>query len=139
MLSLRRIRVAGIALWVTAFGCGSEPATSEAPPRSSQLLSAGWRFLASDAAGAEAPEFDDAAAGWNTVSIPHTWNALDGQDGGGDYYRGPGWYRVRLPQLSLATGERAYLQFEGANTVADVYLNGTHLGQHRGGFSTFRF
>src|SRR5437660_2420894 len=61
------------------------------PVRHHVDLDAGWRFLRSDAPGAEATRFDDAT--WSTVTTPHTWNALDGQDGKNDYYRGIGWYR----------------------------------------------
>src|SRR6185295_9057125 len=38
-----------------------------------------------------------------------------------------------------AAGKRIYLQFDGANIVATVYVNGTMVGTHRGGFSRFRF
>src|ERR1700759_4054723 len=47
-----------------------------------------WRFIREDAPGATEPGFDDAK--WGTVTLPHTWNNLDGQDGGNNYYRGPG-------------------------------------------------
>lgn len=101
----------------------------------------GWRFLRADTPAAETVAFDDTVAGWSDVAVPHTWNALDGQDGGNNYYRGIGWYRRHLTAPAEVTpgGRRAYLQFDGANTVTDVYLNGAHLGQHRGGFAAFRY
>ncbi len=71
------------------------------------------------------------------VALPHTWNALDGQDGGGDYWRGTGTYQICLPDPT--PGKRQYVEFQGANHVATVYCNGTKLGTHKGGFSTFRF
>ena len=73
---------------------------------------------------------------WETVSLPHTWNALDGQDGGADYDRGAYAYTLALPEP--ADGMRQYLQFEGANHIASVYAGGTLLCTHEGGFSTFR-
>ncbi len=73
-----------------------------------------------------------------TVNIPHTWNNLDGQDGGNDYYRGSCWYYKRLGKIEVAADEVAYLEFEGVNSIADVYINGQHLVHHNGGFSTFR-
>jgi beta-galactosidase len=106
-------------------------------PRSDTLLDEGWRFLRADAAGAEAPSFDDSA--WQNTVVPHTYNALDGQDGGADYYRGVAWYRRRLEAPPDMAHRRTYLGFDAANTVADVYLNGVLLGSHRGGFSAFRF
>jgi len=119
--------------------CGADDPGAQPPTRVDQTLETGWRFLGSDAGGAEAPQFDDLAAGWSSISVPHTYNALDGQDGGSDYYRGPAWYRLVLPALAARAGRRVYLEFDGANSVADVYVNGVHLGQHQGGFSRFRF
>ncbi len=72
-----------------------------------------------------------------SVALPHTWNALDGQDGGNDYWRGIGTYILDLP--APTAGKRQYIELQGANHVATVYCNGTELGTHRGGFSTFRF
>lgn len=72
-----------------------------------------------------------------SVALPHTWNALDGQDGGNDYWRGIGTYEIDLPNPTK--GRKQYIEFQGANHVATVYCNGRELGTHRGGFSTFRF
>src|SRR5690349_11333530 len=56
-------------------------------------LADGWRFHLSDVQDAEQPDFDDSA--WDAVTLPHTWNAQDGQDGPSTaYYRGIGWYRT---------------------------------------------
>jgi beta-galactosidase len=133
--------IAVSALWIAACG-SSQPRDpngggGEGAPRSDLLLDQGWRFARADAAGAEAPAFDDSA--WENVSVPHTYNALDGEDGGGDYYRGVGWYRLRFDAPSNLTRRRVFLGFDAANTVADVYLNGVLLGSHRGGYSAFRF
>ena len=68
-------------------------------------LATDWRFLRADAAGAEAPAFDDRK--WARVTVPHTWNAKDGQDGGGDYYRGVGWYRRAVTIPKSEAGRRA--------------------------------
>ena len=74
---------------------------------------------------------------WEAISLPHTWNAKDGQDGGNDYYRGTCYYMKKLA-LSECDGEEVYLEFEGANSSADVYVNGTLATHHDGGYSTFR-
>ncbi len=71
------------------------------------------------------------------VSLPHTWNAFDGQDGGNDYWRGIGTYEIELPNPTR--GRKQYIEFQGANHVATVYCNGKEMGTHKGGFSTFRF
>ena len=71
------------------------------------------------------------------VALPHTWNALDGQDGGSDYWRGIGTYKIDLPNPT--PGKKQYIEIQGANHVATVYCNGRELGTHKGGFSTFRY
>jgi len=75
---------------------------------------------------------------WNFVNLPHTWNAIDGQDGGGDYYRGVGYYARTVMKQDLPESDRYYLEFRGANSSADVYWNGKHLAHHDGGYSTWR-
>ena len=71
------------------------------------------------------------------ILLPHTWNNLDGQDGGADYWRGIGIYNIDLPNPTKA--KKQYIEINGANHVATVYCNGRELGTHRGGFSTFRY
>lgn len=71
------------------------------------------------------------------VTLPHTWNNLDGQDGGNDYWRGVGTYEIDLPNPTA--GKKQYIEFQGANHAATVYCNGCELGTHKGGFSTFRY
>ena len=97
-------------------------------------LTDGWRFLKHDMPVEAAMQY--AAAG-EAVTLPHTWNAIDGQDGGNDYYRGRCWY-VRELTRSECAGERLFLELNGANHTAEVYLNGTLLGRHEGGYATFR-
>ncbi len=72
------------------------------------------------------------------VSLPHTWNATDGQDGGNDYFRGSCLYVKTLSSKELPEAERHYLEFRGANSSADVYVDGEKLAHHDGGYSTFR-
>ncbi|HJA67100.1 MAG TPA: glycoside hydrolase family 2 protein [Candidatus Mediterraneibacter cottocaccae] len=77
-------------------------------------------------------------ADWQPVTLPHTWNARDGQDGGNDYWRGTAVYARSFRHPDLGNGERAYLEFEGAAMTAEVFLNGSKLTRHEGGYSTFR-
>ncbi len=72
------------------------------------------------------------------VNLPHTWNAIDGQDGGGDFYRGACTYVKTLSAEELPEGERLYLEIQGANASADVYVGGSHLAHHDGGYATWR-
>ena len=75
---------------------------------------------------------------WEQVNLPHTWNAIDGQDGGNDYYRGTCYYAKNLSKVDLPEADRYYLEFRGANASADLYVNGKHLAHHDGGYSTWR-
>lgn len=81
---------------------------------------------------------DPAKAQGEPVTLPHTWNAIDGQDGGNDYHRGTCWYEQELPKPELDGGKRVWLEIKGAAMTAEVYLNGEKLARHEGGYSTFR-
>ncbi len=75
---------------------------------------------------------------WDFVNVPHCWNAIDGQDGDNDYWRGTGWYVKSFMKSELPKAERYYLELRGTNSSADVYLNGKALAHHDGGYSTWR-
>ncbi|MBR2825015.1 MAG: hypothetical protein IKE51_01940 [Solobacterium sp.] len=74
---------------------------------------------------------------YEKIQIPHTWNAIDGQDGGNDYYRGTCYYLKKFHKDCIEYDE-CYLELEGVNASGDVYLNGKHLKHHDGGYSTWR-
>ena len=75
---------------------------------------------------------------WNFVNLPHSWNAIDGQDGNGDYYRGTAYYVKSIEKLDLPEAEKYFLEICGANSSAKVYWNGKFLAEHHGGYSTWR-
>ena len=83
--------------------------------------------------------FTDLSGNKTKLDLPHTWNALDGQDGGDDYKRGTCIYEkeVKAPEYDKET-ELVYLQFHGVNASATVIVNGTEVTTHDGGYSTFR-
>lgn len=94
-----------------------------------------WKFIGSNSlTGAEAVGYNDAA--WATVKVPHTWNTKSDRT-----THSHAWYRTHLQGTSADTagGKRFYLHFGGANANADVYLNGTLLGRHVGGYTAFVF
>lgn len=91
-----------------------------------------WQF----AKNVEIPEI--LPSGWEMVTLPHTWNAQDGQDGGNDYWRGTAMYCKAFKRPELEEHGRAVLEFQGAAMTADVYVNGQKLGHHEGGYSAFR-
>jgi beta-galactosidase len=105
--------------------------------RQSVSLDDGWRFIRRDA-GPEAT----VDSNWQSVTLPHTWNNLDGQNGMAadpglvdGYYRGAAWYERQLPKSGL--GRRVFVRFEAVSIVSDVYVNARHVGQHRGAFAAF--
>lgn len=113
-------------------------------------LKTGWKFaFAKDTnqfKGAEQPTFND--AGWESVSVPHTWNAYDAFDERGIkdsldvsemYKRGLGWYRTTFTIPSIHKSKYIKINFLGANQTADVWLNGKYLGKHKGGYTDFHF
>ena len=104
------------------------------------ILDSGWRFTTNGGISAVGVDVSQ----WQPVQVPHTWNAFDGADGNPykthpSYRRGISWYALKFPSPKTVNGGRTFLRFNGASSVADVYLNGQHLGQHRGAFGAFGF
>ena len=111
------------------------------PPRQSEELVQGWQFQyrdgwAPDSATAE-------PGGWQVVALPHTWNRLgeyrESRTSATDNRQGTGWYRRVIDGRALDPGRRHFAEFDAVGNVADVWLNGRHLGTHRGAFTRFRF
>lgn len=111
-------------------------AAFEPPPtaRKTITINRDWKFNRSDVSGAHDLAFNDGT--WETVHLPHNFD--DVTMSGGNYYRGIGWYRnhFMLDDTSYQN-KRITLYFEGAMTVAEVWINGTKLSTHYGGFSPF--
>jgi beta-galactosidase len=98
-------------------------------------INGGWRYHADGLNLAEKPATPDET--WERVTIPHTWNAADPFDDQPSYRRGIGWYRNHLTLDESLRGKRIYLHFEGANQVADVFVNNAFAGRHSGGYTAF--
>ena len=96
-------------------------------------FNAKWAFTKN---ATEVPSAIDSA--YETVDLPHSWNATDGQDGGNDYHRGTCYYVKSFNKAELPESALYYLEIKGANSSADVYLNGQKLAHHDGGYSTWR-
>ena len=74
-----------------------------------------------------------------TVTLPHTWNAADCADDEPGYWRGVGWYEKTVRVNDDLTGKKVFVRFEGANQEVDLYVNGSHAGNHKGGYTAFVF
>ncbi len=111
------------------------------------LLNSGWlsrRQTSPGAAaepefvGAERPDYDDSS--WEMVHHPHSWDAMpDNPFTTTDHFHGLGWYRRKLEIPADWRGRRVWLEFNGVFQIADVWVNGRHLGQHIGGYTRFQF
>ena len=116
-------------LWafVVAFLCYSSIVFAE---RQDILLNNQWKFRFSHQVqkGTEV-----------RVDLPHTWNAQDALSGKIDYKRGIGNYEKKLLVQSQWKGKRLFLRFEGVNSIANVFINRKHIGEHRGGYGAFVF
>lgn len=96
------------------------------------LINTGWRFFKNCNSIEEMDAIESIK-----VNLPHTWNNLDGQDGGNDYFRGKCFYRKKIA-LTKKENKVYYLEFRGVNAMSEVFVNGVSVAYHEGGFSTFR-
>ena len=110
----------------------------------------GWLFHYGDASGADAAAFSDGA--WRQISVPHDWS-IEGPNppanpfsqsaastGRGGYLpSGIGWYRKHFTLAQVPQGRRVFVEFDGVMADSDVYVNGTHIGNHPYGYTSFRY
>ena len=112
-----------------------------------------WRAL--DASGApypnpdiaaglapSAPEFDDRA--WRALNLPHDWGIegpfrMDLENETGKLpWAGIGWYRKTFTLPASDAGRKLYLDFDGAMSQPQVYVNGALAGEWKYGYNSFR-
>ncbi len=92
-----------------------------------------WKFAPSPGqAGPEKPSYDDSR--WQTVTVPHTWNSKTKTQ-----TCRAAWYRTHFTITNAGTHKESFVCFDGVGTVAEVYVNGAHLGTHRGAYTRFLF
>jgi parallel beta-helix repeat protein len=101
--------------------------------RTKTQLNDTWKFIASNTlTGAEAIDYDDSS--WASVSVSHTWDTVTRVT-----LFTNSWYRTHFTIPPTSAGMSVYVYFEGVFQIADVYVNGQNLGQHRGGYTCFIF
>ena len=104
-----------------------------------------WKFLKDNPSDAQKVDFDDAS--WTSVSCPHTFNDIDTfddlskgrHDGEDNQWRGTVWYRKHFQLPKEDSEKKVFIEFESVRQIADVYINGVHLGQNQTGFIPFGF
>jgi beta-galactosidase/beta-glucuronidase len=130
-------RGAGRAAWLAfglALGLALCPTFSAAATREKSSLNGFWKFQPGDVASAQAPGFDDAR--WQAVGLPHSFSLPYFLSP--DFYVGYGWYRRHLRLAAPIAGRRVALEFEGVFQEAEVFVNGTRVGAHTGGYTGFQ-
>jgi hypothetical protein len=121
---------------LTLFWIGNALATDALRPV--VKLNAQWQFIKDSSSTPAELQQRNPNHQWQAVSIPHTFNANDADDGGG-YYRGAGWYQTDFNLNNIKQQRSYYLQFDGAALHTEVWLNNQKVGQHSGGYTRFRF
>jgi len=101
-------------------------AQDNSSPRLTKSINDNWEFRLDTSKSAE----------WKEVTLPHTWNDNDAFDEEHGYRRAVGWYQKELV-ISPVEGKKYILKFEAVNQVADVYINGEHVRNHKGGYTAF--
>jgi len=127
-----------LALWCVLAGlaAGHALAADDGPRQQWSLSGPDWQFTGAGG-NYTLPDIGSnayTAAAWTPVVVPHVF-----QTRAQFTQTNQGWYRRTLILPTAAVGRHLYLMFEGAATVADVYVNGQHLGQHRGAYTRFVF
>ncbi|GLL08224.1 cellulose binding domain-containing protein [Dactylosporangium matsuzakiense] len=132
----------------------SSPTSSGSPPAAGSRavipFDQGWLFHYGEASGAQAPAFADTA--WRHVDVPHDWS-IEGPNppadpfaqsapstGRGGYLpSGIGWYRKHFSLAATPAGRKVFVEFDGVMANASVYVNGTLIGTHPYGYTSFRY
>ena len=133
------VRAGGLSAVVAAVltaGCLLATAADAQVIRQKVALNDGWGYLENDVATVQAADAVPAAR-WERVTLPHTWNAFDPTDVVPGYRREGSWYRRTLDVTRYPADARFILAFEGANTRAEVFVNGRRAGGHIGGYIGF--
>lgn len=147
LTSIVALLAVAVPVVATPVWARTDPSASvENGPRSSILLSKGWRFDFGEHPGAERPDFDDAK--WTLVDVPHSWNrvgyyltpasATANRPENVNKAQGTGWYRLAFSADDALRSKRTWLEFDAASRIASIWLNGQFLGEHKGGYSRFR-
>ena len=133
-----------ILLILALFTTPAFSALHSTQPREIQSFDSDWRFLQSDAPGAESPTFDDST--WKSVTLPHDWTIAGpveenapSRAAGGFFPTGIGWYRRTLALAKLDPTKRTFIAFDGIMANSDVYCNGELLGHRPYGYVSFNY
>src|SRR4051794_13026451 len=145
----RTVLALSLAIATSGLIAGAQRAQPARPSvRQIVRFDAGWKFHRGGAQYAEQAGFDDVA--WRTVDLPHDWSIEDlpgtaspfdrdavGQVSTGFTTGGTGWYRKSFTLPESAKGKRLVIQFDGVYMNPEIWINGTSLGSHPYGYTSF--
>jgi len=150
-----------LILLLFAMSCNNLSNRDQDSPRQTLILKKGWSFQKGSFPDAIQPEFDDSH--WQQVDVPHDWaiygpfdKEIDKQviaitqnqeteatektgRTGALPYTGEGWYRKTFSIPDYTPGKNVILQFEGAMSEPEVFLNGEKIGEWKYGYAYFYF
>lgn len=92
-----------------------------------------WTYQRGDFPGAERAAYDDSR--WEHIGLPHSFSIPYFMSS--EFYTGYGWYRKTLPLSREDLRKELYLEFDGVFQEAEIYVNGSLAGTHRGGYTGF--
>jgi len=128
LLCMRNIAVfLAMALALAGPAARAQKPSAAPAPRYERSINDGWTF------------WKEGSTATETVSLPHTWNAQDAADDTPGYWRGVGWYERTLTINDHLSGKKVFVRFDGANQEVDLFVNGVHAGNHKGGYTAFVF
>lgn len=129
--TLLLLLITGLAVIASA----SQESVVDIAPRTEKNFDTHWLYVAHDLPDAQSPNLKD--DGFEHVSVPHANVITPAETFDPDVFRFVSWYRKHFRPEDSWKDKRISLIFQGVMTVADVYLNGTHLATHKGGYTSF--
>lgn len=141
-LQAATISTAGLIFSPSAQAVGSRSRNLHTPETAEDhvfRLESGWEFHPGSLDGASEAWLPSRKSEWAPIALPHCFNAMDACDPDKPYFRGPGWYRTRLPIRNPYPDGRSILHFQGAGQTTTLWIGSVLVGQHVGGYDEFAF
>ena len=126
---------AGTAVASTGAAAQNQPAAPAS--RTVFPINRNWRYSRTPSEAAHAPNFDDAA--FEKVTVPHANTRLPWHSFDESTYAFVSVYRRRFRLPASLRGRHVFVDFEGVMTASTVWINGTKLGEYKGGYTPFSF